>query len=632
MGTPWLKLGLSIALGTVLLMGAAIPLFRTGPLTGRTIVIDPGHGGPRDLGAVAASGLLEKNVNLEVSLRLAELLRKQGARVQLTRTTDAIVAEDTTDLKARADLANQAKADLFLSIHHNDTTIPHDPRNDTQVYWKLDDEGPSRDFGRLLLPRLADSLQMPRQRLIPGNFAVLRHCRRPAVLGEGAYLSNPTSAALLAGPSGWQTEAEAYEAAIQAYFAKGTPVLGAAVTLSGNQLQIPVSTDKSPIRAVSVWIDDQPVAAQYRAQSGLITWQPDKPLTNGPHRVRAMARNQAGNASWPLETQFTIARPAAIVTVAAIPPVWNPDLSSHALLTAQVRDAKGQPVADGTSVRFSIGRRSESAKTRAGKASAFVPWADATPLPATVTVDGVSATVQFATGESPPQLIVTVSGPGQDIPAAVVSLDGKTVGKVDAEGRMAVSAVPGHHVLIVSAPGYEPGNIALDAAVNRVMNTNVTLTARYGGVLFGKRILIDPLTAPAASEFGRKTLSVAKQLQTRLVAAGATTVLTRRGGAQVAPDDRVRQAGRLEADLYIGLGHGDGRVAHYYTSNSGARLATLVHDQLKGIWPAPESSYLLSHTPCPAVIVRSPLQSPEALADAMFEAMRQYFTPPAAKS
>ncbi len=80
----------------------------------RTIVIDPGHGGPRP-GTIGKSGLQEKEVNLGVALALRKLLReKAGIDAILTRESDVDVT-----LEDRTVIANQKRADLFVSIHSN---------------------------------------------------------------------------------------------------------------------------------------------------------------------------------------------------------------------------------------------------------------------------------------------------------------------------------------------------------------------------------------------------------------------------------------------------------------------------------------------------------------------------------
>jgi N-acetylmuramoyl-L-alanine amidase len=83
------------------------------PLSLKRIVIDPGHGGVQT-GAIADSGLTEKEVTLDVALRLQRLLADAPFEVLLTRDSDA-----TLTLEQRVAFANTNKADLFLSIHVN---------------------------------------------------------------------------------------------------------------------------------------------------------------------------------------------------------------------------------------------------------------------------------------------------------------------------------------------------------------------------------------------------------------------------------------------------------------------------------------------------------------------------------
>jgi N-acetylmuramoyl-L-alanine amidase len=83
------------------------------PLSVRRIVIDAGHGGDQP-GAISRTGLAEKDVTLDIALRLRELLKKSPFEVLLTRDTDK-----TMTLADRVALANSRKADLFVSIHIN---------------------------------------------------------------------------------------------------------------------------------------------------------------------------------------------------------------------------------------------------------------------------------------------------------------------------------------------------------------------------------------------------------------------------------------------------------------------------------------------------------------------------------
>jgi N-acetylmuramoyl-L-alanine amidase len=83
------------------------------PLSVKTIVIDPGHGGGQP-GAISDSGVPEKEITLDVALRLRRLIEKAPFEVFLTRQTD-----QTLSLEKRVEFANSKNADLFLSIHVN---------------------------------------------------------------------------------------------------------------------------------------------------------------------------------------------------------------------------------------------------------------------------------------------------------------------------------------------------------------------------------------------------------------------------------------------------------------------------------------------------------------------------------
>lgn len=84
------------------------------PMEGiKKVVIDAGHGG-KDPGAIGRSGLREKDVVLDVARRLANILKSSGVEVVMTRSSDRYI-----ELEARADVANNTEADLFISIHAN---------------------------------------------------------------------------------------------------------------------------------------------------------------------------------------------------------------------------------------------------------------------------------------------------------------------------------------------------------------------------------------------------------------------------------------------------------------------------------------------------------------------------------
>ena len=95
----------------------------------RTVVVDPGHGG-KDPGMTGAGGLEEKGINLEISLKLRDILEKQGFNVVLTRDTDrGLYDEDASgkklqDLQRRTELIRKAEPLLTVSIHQNSYSDP----------------------------------------------------------------------------------------------------------------------------------------------------------------------------------------------------------------------------------------------------------------------------------------------------------------------------------------------------------------------------------------------------------------------------------------------------------------------------------------------------------------------------
>lgn len=169
-----------------------------------TIVLDPGHGGRADRRdwKRGPTGLREAAVNLRVALFLRDFLETAGARVVMTRETDVYLdPDDARDLRARVELANRVRADLFLSIHHNASDSPD--ANYTVVFYHgtPDHSLASLDAARHLLAGLNEALRLERHlncalvsdyALYPDDgLAVLRRAEVPAVLTEASFHSNP---------------------------------------------------------------------------------------------------------------------------------------------------------------------------------------------------------------------------------------------------------------------------------------------------------------------------------------------------------------------------------------------------------------------------------------------------------
>lgn len=197
------------------------------PLRGRSVVIDPGHGG-YFRGALGPQGLSEADVNLGVALHLRGLLEWAGARAHLTRTADYdfLSPADSTlasDLAFRVSFTDSLQPDVFLSIHHNSTAARDETINETQTYYPLDDEGASLDLARAIHRHLVHNLEIQPAKILPGNFHVLRNATVPAVLGEPAMISHPVMEKRLSLAASQRLEAEAYFLGLLDYFEAGTP-------------------------------------------------------------------------------------------------------------------------------------------------------------------------------------------------------------------------------------------------------------------------------------------------------------------------------------------------------------------------------------------------------------------------
>jgi len=190
-------------------------------LKGKTIAIDPGHGGS-DPGAIGSSGLKEKDVNINVGLLTANLLRQNGAEVVLTRSTDAYV-----DLYQRTEIAAKGGADVFVSIHMN--AHPKRGYSGTSTYYRRDNIsvlGVSQADNRLLAQQVHSQLMQSLNRRDVGikqaNFVVLRTAAMPAVLVEASFISNLEEEKLLSTDSYRAKIAEAIAKGLAHYFAKKT--------------------------------------------------------------------------------------------------------------------------------------------------------------------------------------------------------------------------------------------------------------------------------------------------------------------------------------------------------------------------------------------------------------------------
>ena len=196
-------------------------------LSGKTIMIDPGHGGP-DKGASGPTPTYEKNNTLAIALALDETLKRAGATVILTRDTDVSLCtnpiySEVEDLQGRVDLANKSKADLFISIH-NDATLNRDVQG-TSTYYSEDNpkQYESQHLAVSIQSAVLDTIKTNNRGPKQSGFYVLRNTTMPSALLETAFISNPYEEARLQNPTFQKNVAGAIFIGIYNYYKNPLP-------------------------------------------------------------------------------------------------------------------------------------------------------------------------------------------------------------------------------------------------------------------------------------------------------------------------------------------------------------------------------------------------------------------------
>ena len=192
------------------------------------VALDAGHGGtdPGATGRLPAGAVSdlppradedgaplvwEMDVTMDVTRRLEAVLRARGFQVLMTRTgdlggADRIHSTVRSDLAARVAMANEAGIDVFVSIHAN---ALRETSTGTETYHHRSSSAAARELAGHVQRRVVERLGLPDRGVRRAGFYVLARTVAPAVLVEGAFVSNPDEAALLAQAATRQALAEA---------------------------------------------------------------------------------------------------------------------------------------------------------------------------------------------------------------------------------------------------------------------------------------------------------------------------------------------------------------------------------------------------------------------------------------
>jgi len=180
---------------------AATVMAQITPVDGRTcIIIDAGHGGV-DGGTTSCTGILESQINLQISLRLDDLLHLLGYETKMIRTTDvsvytegeSIAAKKVSDLKNRVKTVNETENAVLISIHQN--YFDDGRYSGAQVFYNKEGNLLSKELQRELISTLDSS--NTRQAKMSSGIYLMEKVSCPAALIECGFLSNPEEEARL---------------------------------------------------------------------------------------------------------------------------------------------------------------------------------------------------------------------------------------------------------------------------------------------------------------------------------------------------------------------------------------------------------------------------------------------------
>lgn len=202
-----IKFGLSFALFTILI-GLFIGTKAVEKLSAidasaesgayKTVIIDAGHGGP-DGGTSADDGSLEKDINLQIAIKLNEILQSMGVNTVMTRTEDISIHDDSaqtirqkkvSDIKNRLNIINETDDAIFVSIHQNH--FSDSQYSGTQVFYSKNNPLSQTLANCIRLPVIS-YLQTDNTREIKQSgtdIYLLYHAQKPAVMVECGFLSN----------------------------------------------------------------------------------------------------------------------------------------------------------------------------------------------------------------------------------------------------------------------------------------------------------------------------------------------------------------------------------------------------------------------------------------------------------
>lgn len=168
------------------------------PITQKTVIVDAGHGGD-DGGAIGIDGTVEKDINLDIALKLEKILKFYGFNVIMTRTQDVMTCDDgldslrkrkISDIHNRFEFMRKNPDAIFISVHQN--KFEDSSQHGTQVFYSGNDER-SKELAEAIQTSVTLTLQRKNDRVVKksgSGIYLLYHAKIPAVLVECGFISN----------------------------------------------------------------------------------------------------------------------------------------------------------------------------------------------------------------------------------------------------------------------------------------------------------------------------------------------------------------------------------------------------------------------------------------------------------
>ncbi|MCX6137032.1 MAG: N-acetylmuramoyl-L-alanine amidase [Ignavibacteriales bacterium] len=592
-------------------------------LKGWKFYVDPGHGGEDRFNHGSANDVIEADINLNVSLHLADYLRRAGATVILSRDKDTSVT-----LSDRPKMANASGADILISVHHNATGGKDNTTNFTSVWYHanegdLEYHPSNHDIAKFIQRDLSYVMgnagsnhsvffdgTMSDYSVYPNaGFAVLRIAKIPAALIEGSFFSSDYEEQRLKLAEFNDIEAWGVFKGISRYIRAGIPritmVSDSVFSVHAPSFELRAA-DSSGIdkKSVMVTIDRKEIESRFDTVGSRIFAAVPGPLINGLHMLEVYVRNKKGNAAFPFRKKILISPPVASITVTASPGELPPAPEAYSLITVKAMDDMGNACADGTVITLtaSTGTISPSVIIAKGIGSAYYnPSFGESTAQITASAGEVSASLPLQIKHSEVRYIGGIVRSTKDsMPLAQVAIvSHRELPTIFSFPTVVTSMPDGKYILQeqgtdslridIGREGYFGLSMVLPFAGEASFFTHF-LTPIAGGVLHGKTIVID--AALGGIETGTVTtagtaqlrasdmnLDIARRLQQLLAASGARVTLVRTRDVAMNDDERLKTIASIKEGLYlrIEVSKTDGKVG-IFTDPTAART--------KGLGPA----------------------------------------------